>query len=169
MLIQQGLNKASIGEKPHDMSNADWEDLDERAMSTIRLSMANEILSDILDEKTTKLMWKKLESLYMTKSLSNKLFMKKQLFRLMMSEGSDFMEHLNKFNMMITQLSTVGETITEVDRALLLLASLSDSYDHLVTTLMYGKTTLLLNEVSGVLIEHHRYKKTEPEPQGEAV
>ena len=57
----------------------------------------------------------------MTKSLSNKLFMKKQLFRLMMPEGTDFMEHLNKFNMMITQLSTFGETITEVDRALLLL------------------------------------------------
>ena len=100
----------------------------------------------------------------MTKSLLNKLFIKKQLFRLMMPEGTDFMEHLNKFNMMITQLSTIGETITEVDRALLLLALLPDSYDHLVTTLMYGNTTLLLNEISGALIEHHRYKKTEPEP-----
>ena len=81
-------------------------------------------------------MWEKLESLYMTKSLSNKLFIKKQLFKLMMSEGLDFMEHLNKFNMMLTQLSMVGETIMEVDRALLLLASLPDSYNHLVTTLM---------------------------------
>ena len=143
--------------------------LDERAMSTIRLSMANEILSNILDEKTTKSIWKKLESLSMTKPLTNKLFMKKKLFRLMMPEGSDFMEHLNKFNIMITQLSTVGETITEVDRALLLLASLPDSYDYLVTTLMYGKTTLLLNEVLGALIEHHRYKKTEPELQGDVL
>ena len=84
----------------------------------------------------------------------------------MMPKGTDFMEHLNKFNMMITQLSTVGETITEVDRTLLLLASLPDSYNHLVTTLMYGKTTLSLNEVLGALIEYHRYKKTEPEPQG---
>ena len=84
------------------MSNADCEDLDERDMSMIRLSMANEILSNILDEKTTKSMWEKLESLYMTKSLSNKLFMKKQLFRLMIPEGSDFMEYMNKFNMMIT-------------------------------------------------------------------
>ena len=70
--------------------------------------MANEILSNVLDKKTIKLMWKMLESLYITKSLSNKLFMKKQLFRLMMPKGSDFMERLNKFNMMITQLSTVG-------------------------------------------------------------
>ena len=103
----------------------------------------------------------------MTKSLSNKLFMKKQLFRLMMPKGLDFVKHLNKFNMMITQLSMVGETITEVDRALLLLASLPDSYDHLVITLMYGKTTLSLNEVSGALIEYHRNKKTELELQGE--
>ena len=133
-------------------------------MSMIRLSMANEILSNILDEKTTKLMWEKLESLYMTKSLSNKLFMKKQLFRLMMPEGSYFMEYLNKFNMMINQLSTIGETITEVDRALLLPALLSYSYDHLFTTLMYGKTAFLLNEILGTIIEHHRNKKTEPEP-----
>ena len=77
LLIQQGLKKTLTGEKPQDMSNADWEDLDERAMSTIRLSMANEILSNILDEKTTKSMWEKLESLYMTKSLLNKVFMKK--------------------------------------------------------------------------------------------
>ena len=93
-------------------------------MSTICHSMAYEILSNVFDEKTTNIIWKKLESLYMTKSLSNKLFMKKQLFRLMMLEESDFMKLLNKFNMMITQLSIVGETITKVDRALLLLASL---------------------------------------------
>ena len=94
LLIQQGLKKALTGKKPQDMSDADWEDLNERAMSMIYLSMTNEILSNILDEKTTKSMWEKLESLYMTKSLSNKLFMKKQLFRLMMPKGSDFMEHL---------------------------------------------------------------------------
>ena len=79
------------------------------------------------------------------------------------------MEHMNKFNMMITQLSTIGETISEVDRALLILASFPDSYNHLVTTLMYGKMTLSLNEVLGALIEHQRYKKTGPEPQGEGL
>ena len=34
---------------------------------------------------------------------------------------------------------------------------------------MYGKMTLSLNEVSGALIDHHRYKKTEPEPQGDGL
>ena len=66
MLTQQGLKKALKGEKPHDMTDEDYEDLVERAISMIYLSMANKILS--------------------TKSLSNKLFMK-QLFRLMMPEG----------------------------------------------------------------------------------
>ena len=45
------------------MSNANWEDLDKRTISMIRLSMANEILSNILDEKTTKSMCEKLKSL----------------------------------------------------------------------------------------------------------
>ena len=56
LLTQQGHKKALKWEKPQDMSNEDREDLDERTMSTIRLSMDNEILSNALDEKTTKSM-----------------------------------------------------------------------------------------------------------------
>ena len=77
MLTQQGLKKALKEEKSQDMTYEDYEDLDERVMSMIHLSIANEILSNVLDEKITKSMWGKLGSLYMTKSLSNKLSVKK--------------------------------------------------------------------------------------------
>jgi hypothetical protein len=53
------------------------------------------------------------------------------------------LEHLNNFNMLNTQLN-FGVKIEEEDKAILLLASLLPSYDHLVTTLMYGK------KISGV-------------------
>ena len=78
LLMQQGLKNALKGEKRQNIKDEGWEGWEERAMSMIRLSMADEILSNVLDEKTTISVWKKLESLYMTKSLSNKLIMKKQ-------------------------------------------------------------------------------------------
>jgi hypothetical protein len=41
---------------------------------------------------------------------------------------------------------------------MMLLTSLSASYEHLVTTLLYGKETLELEEVSGTLLNHYQRK-----------
>ena len=75
----------------------------------------------------------------MRKNLTNKLYMKKQLYNLHMKEGSDLLEHLNTFNMLNTQLSSFGVNYEDEDKSLLLLALLPTFFDHLVTTLMYGK------------------------------
>jgi hypothetical protein len=53
------------------------------------------------------------------------------------------LEHLNKFNMLKTQLLNFGVKIKEEDKVILLLASLPPLYDHLVTTLLYEKDTLV--------------------------
>jgi hypothetical protein len=88
----------------------------------------------------------------MAKNLTNKLYVKKQLYGLQMEENTDLLEHLNKFNMLNTQLLNFGVKIGEEDKAILLLASLRPSYDHLVTTLLYGKETLAFEEVMGSLV-----------------
>jgi len=41
--------------------------------------------------------------------------------------------------------------LEEEDKALLLLSSLPSSYDHLATTIMYGKDTLELEDVRQML------------------
>jgi hypothetical protein len=84
LLVQQGLQKALAGKskKPTSMTDEDWEDLDARALSTIRLCLADEVLFNIVGEETTTGLWNRLESLYMTKSLTNKIFLKRQLYSL---------------------------------------------------------------------------------------
>ena len=67
----------------------------------------------------------KLEILYIMKSLSNKLYLKKQLYRLCMNEGTMVLEHLNFFNKVISELLPVDVKINEDDKALILLNSLS--------------------------------------------
>ena len=47
----------------------------------------------------------------------------------------------------------------EEDMALILLNSLSESYDNLVTTLMWGKETLKLEEITSVLLAFNQRKK----------
>lgn len=48
-------------------------------------------------------------------------------------------EHLNNFNKIIADLKNLDVQINDEDKALLLLNSLPDTYDHLTTTLLYGK------------------------------
>jgi len=63
--------------------------------------------------------------LYMTKSLFNKLYLKKQLYGLRMKEGTTVLKHLNFFNKVISELLTVDVKIDEENKVLILLSSIS--------------------------------------------
>ena len=52
----------------------------------------------------------------MTKSLSNKLFMKKQLYSLRMKEGTSILQHFNAFNRILSDLLAL-EVKLEEDKA----------------------------------------------------
>ena len=56
--------------------------------------------------------------------------------------------------------------LEEEGKALLLLASLPESYDHLVTTLIHRKTTLVLEEVSSALLSYNQMKKENKDSNG---
>ena len=76
-----------IEKKPSKMEDDKWNDIDFQANATIILCPSDEVLYNIMNEETTAGLWCRLESMYMTKSLSNKLFMKKQLYSLRIKEG----------------------------------------------------------------------------------
>jgi len=96
----------------------------------------------------------------MTKSLSNKLFMKKQLYSFRMKEGTPILQHFNAFNEILSDLLAL-EVKLEEDKTFLLLSSLSSSYDHLATIVMQGKETLVLEDVRQMLQNNELMKKTE--------
>jgi len=90
LLVQQELHKALDGvkKKPIGMTDLDWEDLDAQALSTIKLCLADEVLFNIVEETSATGLWIKLEIMYMTKSLTNKISLKRQLYSLRMKEGT---------------------------------------------------------------------------------
>ena len=105
----------------------------------------------------------------MRKNPMNKLYMKKQLYSLHIKEGYDMLEHLKTFNIMNTQLSSFGVNYEDEDKALLLLASLPTSFDHLVTTLMYGKETIVLEEVTSAFLSHVKMKQDSDGSQADGL
>ena len=77
---------------------------DRKALSQIHLHLSNQILQDILKEKTIVVLWLKLEQLWMTKSLTSKLHLKQRLYSHRMKEGMSLEDHLIVFKKIIFYL-----------------------------------------------------------------
>ena len=81
-------------------------------------------------------------------------------------EGRDtVLEHLNFFNKVINELLAVDVKIDEEDKALIFLSLLPQSYDHIVTAMLYDKKTLILEEVMSTLLSNDISKRTNQEEQ----
>ena len=83
----------------------------------------------------------------MSKSLTNKLYLKQWLYGLKIAEGSDLSQHINVFNQIISDLKRVDVKFEDKDKALNSLPT-SSTYENLVTTLTWGKETLELEDVT---------------------
>ena len=135
------------------MTDSNWEELDAQALNTIRLCLADEFLFNIVEESATEGLWEKLETLYMTKSLTTRIYLKRQLYSLWMKEGTKAVEHLNIFNTLICQLLDMEVKIQEEDKAITLLCSLPESCDHFVTSINLSTTnSLKFESVVGALL-----------------
>lgn len=141
--------KALLGTEkmPTTMNDEQKQEMDEKALASIRLSLSNEVLREVAGEKTAAGLWLKLESLYMTKTLANRLHLKQRLFTMRMAEGTPIKSHLDTFMSIIMDLKNMEVNIDDEDQALLLLCSLPPSYKHFRETLVYGRESITLDDV----------------------
>ncbi|KAH9751315.1 hypothetical protein KPL71_014247 [Citrus sinensis] len=109
------------------------------------------VIREVAKEPTVADLWAKLESIYMKKSLANRLYIKKRMLTLKMPEGSSLDEHLDEFNKVCDILETIDASLSDEDKALLLISFFPKSYEHFVDALMYGRQTLSLDEVKSAL------------------
>ncbi|GKV26542.1 hypothetical protein SLEP1_g35826 [Rubroshorea leprosula] len=122
ILICQGLNAALEETKPADMKESDCSTIQKKAASQIWLALAPEVKYNILSKTTSIGMWRKLEEIYVSKSLTNQL-----------------------------------DILEEEEKALLLLASLPKSYKSLVQSMLVGKTTLMMKDVTTMLLKNDKF------------
>ena len=111
VLIQQKCEKALKGEGvlPVTVSQAEKTETVDKARSAIVLCLGDKVLRDVAKEPTATLMWSKLESLYMTKSLAHRQFLKQQLYSFNMVESKSIMEQLTEFNKILDNLENIED------------------------------------------------------------
>ena len=116
VLVQQELD-ITLEDKPERMSDKDWE---KYSCGTILLCLAKNQKYFVMRETKAKELWKKLEDKYMTKSVENRLYLKKKLFRFQYHVGISMSEHLNDDNKIFADLQNLEVDISSEDKALLL-------------------------------------------------
>ena len=88
VLLKQRVLWALLAKKSSDSVTVEMDVLKKKTHSTIMLCPADNKIIKVAEEETASGLWLKLESLYMTKSLTNKLLLKQDLFSLSMNEGT---------------------------------------------------------------------------------
>ena len=103
---------------PATLFEEEKQEIDEKALAAIQLCLLNEVLWKVIHEKSAAALWLKLESLYITKSLTSKLHLKQRLFMLKIVEGTSVKTHLDEFNSIRMDLENLEVKIEDEDQAL---------------------------------------------------
>ena len=114
-----------------------------------------------------------LSKIYKKPLASNKVFLMKRLFNMKMSESGSVADHLNEFNTLTSQLSSVKVNFDDEVRALLILCSLPESWNSLVMAVSNyvpsSNMTLKFDDVVGVILSEEMQRKSTGETSGNAL
>ncbi|KAI6682021.1 hypothetical protein NL676_035902 [Syzygium grande] len=137
MLVKDGCVVALSckDEKPTEMKDEEFAQKDQMAMADLLPALDDSVLFNVSEETTAKGLWEKLKNLYEGKTMSNKIFLRRQLYSLKMKKGSFFQEHLNRFNTLLSKLISIGVKIEDDEKVTLLLCSMPDTCDSLIISL----------------------------------
>lgn len=139
--------------KPEKMEQEEWELLDRKAMSVIRLSLSRDVAYHTITSRSTKEVMKTLEEMYQKPSITNKVHLIRRLFDLRMLERTPVQQYLNEFNMINVQLNMVNVKFDDKIRALILLSSLPDSWVRAMAGVSAKESKLTFDKVRDLMID----------------
>jgi len=154
VLIQKNLKVVlDVKEKrPLRMEEQEWNDIDQKALSTIQLSITDDVLQEVISKTTTVELLNKLESLYMKKTVANSLGAFKKLYMLSMHKGTSIRTYISEFTSLVMDLKNMDEMFSDEQQAMMLLCFLPPSYKNFRETLIYGRESLVIDAVKSALL-----------------
>jgi len=154
---------------PGAMSASKKNEALEMAYRTLILHLGDKVMREVSKEKTAAGIWSKLESLYMTKSLSNRIHLKGRLFGFKIAEDKPISDSLDEFNRIVIDLENIDVKIDDEDQAVMILNALPKNYSNFVEAMKYARESLTLEEVQAALKSKELDSKSEKKPIGEGL
>ena len=163
ILVQQNLILAldGVDALPDSWTKYHKEEVMQKAHSAVILSLGDDVLREVCKEKTVSGVWKRLDSLYMTKSIPNRLYAKQRLYSYKMDESRGVLEQLSEFHKIVQDLENIEEErLKDEDKAVILLNALPSEYDYFQDTMVYGREhQLTLEEVESSIRSKEQKKR----------
>ncbi|RVW93766.1 Retrovirus-related Pol polyprotein from transposon TNT 1-94 [Vitis vinifera] len=142
--------------------------INHKVLGVIRLTLSRSVAHNVVKEKTTTDLMKALSSMYKKPSANNKVHLMKKLFNLKMAENASVAQHLNEFNTITNQLSSVEIDFDEEIHALIVLASLPNSWEamRMAVSNSTGKEKLKYNDIRDLLLAEEIRRRDSGETSG---
>ena len=105
------------------------------ALASICLSISSDIQIYVRSAGNAKEAWTSLEQHFERKSLAHKIFYRRKLYAAKMEKGNSMINHVNYVKTLSEHLDAVGDPIQEKDLVIILISSLPEEYNHLITAL----------------------------------
>ena len=143
-----------LGEKLGTMKDEEWALLDRQVLGVIRLTLSRSVAHNVMKEKTIADLMKALYSMYEKPLANNKVHLMKKLFNLKMAKNILVTQHLNDFNTITNQLSSVKIDFDDEIHALIVLVSLPNSWEamRMVVSNSIGNSKLKYNDIRDLIL-----------------
>ena len=105
------------------------------ALSIICLSVSINLQIYVRNAKTPKEAWKCLADHFEEKSLSKKIMYRRKLYSCRLEKGVTMEEHVNNLTTISEHLDALDDAVSEKDLVMILISSLSEDYNNLITAL----------------------------------
>lgn len=107
----------------------------QKALATIILSVANDLLVHIMGKAKVQDAWDNLKAVYVQETAGSLISLTRQLYRTVRQPDQSVRSHLNSLATCFQLLAQRGKLIWELDQVCIILSSLSERFDSLITAL----------------------------------
>jgi hypothetical protein len=133
-------------------SDSAWVKKSDKARAVIGLSLSDSQLSHIRDCKTAKAVWTALAKVHEGSNLMRRLQLRREFVMLKKVGQESIQQYINRVNEARNKLTSINETIEDVDCVLALLSGLPDEYAPLVMALEAKGEDLKMESVVPLLL-----------------
>ena len=126
LLEQQNAHKAlsDPSELPTTLTTIQKEEIELNVYETLILNLSDNVIRQVLEEDTVHKVRKKLENLYATKDLPNKMYLRNKFFTYRMDPSKSLTNNLDEFKKIVSDFKSLEDKLNDDNDAFFLLNSL---------------------------------------------
>ena len=124
-----------LAEEASEETKRKFKKRENAALASICLSISTNLQIYVRSAKNPKEAWDTLANHFEEKTLSKKIFYRRKLYSARMGNNTDMISHVNYLKTISEHLEAVGDPVVEKDLVMILISSLPEDYNNLITTL----------------------------------